>query len=379
VTTQIIEYNPTEAALAELRTRLSNVVFDVRTTAGMTEARAARFELVKLRTSLEAKRVEIKAPALERCRLIDAEAARIKAELVAIENPIDAQIKAEERRREEEKAAAAAAERARVTAIQERIAQIRGAPGRLATATSALLADAITRLEQRDLTEADFGDWLTEATSARSQTLLTLTTMLQERLQAEQKAEADRIAQEAERVRIAAERAELAKLRAEQAARDAEARQQREAEEAAARARRQVEEAELARQRADIEARERAQREDQARQQREAAERERARIEAEAAAQRAANEAAESKRRAEAAEAALKAERDAEASRLAARQKLVLQEQQGTDAEALARILEAALDSNLTDAQARKRVGLIADARLSMPRRRKAIMEGVGA
>lgn len=84
---QIAEYNQTAAALAELRTRYVRP-YDVSTTAGMTEAKAARAEIRGYRVALEKTRVEIKAPALERTRLIDAEAKRITAELLAIEEPI---------------------------------------------------------------------------------------------------------------------------------------------------------------------------------------------------------------------------------------------------------------------------------------------------
>lgn len=57
-----------------------------------------------LRTSLEAKRKELKAPALERSRLIDSEAKRIESEIRSLEDPIDALITAEEQRRERERA-----------------------------------------------------------------------------------------------------------------------------------------------------------------------------------------------------------------------------------------------------------------------------------
>lgn len=99
----IVEYSKTEAALADLATRYKGVVFEVLTVKGMDAAKKARAELRDYRTSLESKRVEIKAPALERCRLIDAEAKRITSALVALEDPIDAQIKAQEARRDAEK------------------------------------------------------------------------------------------------------------------------------------------------------------------------------------------------------------------------------------------------------------------------------------
>ena len=52
----VVEYSATEAALADLRSRYQNVVFDVATTKGDKAARAARLELVTLRTTLEKKR-----------------------------------------------------------------------------------------------------------------------------------------------------------------------------------------------------------------------------------------------------------------------------------------------------------------------------------
>jgi len=121
-TNSVIEYSRTDAALHDLTGRYAGIVFDVTTKAGFEQARKARAELRTYRVDLEKVRVEIKAPALERCRLIDAEAKRITAALLALEDPIDAQIKAEEARREEERTRAAREEAARI-AEQERIAK----------------------------------------------------------------------------------------------------------------------------------------------------------------------------------------------------------------------------------------------------------------
>jgi len=103
MTTQIAEYSPTEAALADLRSRYSAVVFDTATTKGMQEAIAGRAEIRGYRLDLEKERVRIKAPALDRCRLIDTEAKRITAELEALETPIDESIKKEQQRKENER------------------------------------------------------------------------------------------------------------------------------------------------------------------------------------------------------------------------------------------------------------------------------------
>ena len=111
-TAAIAEYSPTEAALAELQERFGGVVWDLTTVKGNADARAARRELVTLRTNLEAKRKALKAPALEYAKRIDSEAKRIAAAIGAVEEPIDAQIKADEARREQERQARAAAAQA---------------------------------------------------------------------------------------------------------------------------------------------------------------------------------------------------------------------------------------------------------------------------
>ncbi len=84
---QITEYNETAAAIAILRNKYGTV-FDVSTPKGLNAAREARAEVRSYRVSLEKLRVEIKAPALERTRLIDAEAKRITAELLAIDGTL---------------------------------------------------------------------------------------------------------------------------------------------------------------------------------------------------------------------------------------------------------------------------------------------------
>jgi len=119
--TAVAEYSPIAAGLAAARARYADVVWDLTTTRGNEEARRARKELVSLRTGLEAKRKEIKAPLLAQAKLVDDEARRITAELLQLEEPIDELIKADERRREEERAAREAAEKARVAAIRDYI------------------------------------------------------------------------------------------------------------------------------------------------------------------------------------------------------------------------------------------------------------------
>lgn len=101
--TAIAEYSAKEKAMLDLRQKYKGVLFDTSTTKGMADARAARGHIREVRLTLEETRVGIKAPALERCRLIDAEAKRIREELEALEDPIALQIKTEDDRKEREK------------------------------------------------------------------------------------------------------------------------------------------------------------------------------------------------------------------------------------------------------------------------------------
>jgi len=117
IKTQIVEYSATAAGLAELQSRLQGVVYVVTTPDGMAAAIKDRAECRNLRVGLEKIRVREKAPALERCRLIDAEAKLLTAEIEALENNPDQQIKAEEARKEAIKQAKIEAERKAAEAI----------------------------------------------------------------------------------------------------------------------------------------------------------------------------------------------------------------------------------------------------------------------
>lgn len=227
----IVEYSPVDAALAELRARYAGVVFPVETKDGMRDAKEVRYKLVKLRTGLEAKRKEIKEPALRRAQAIDAEAKAITAAIRAIEDPIDDQIKAEEARIEAERAAKAA----KRAEIQGKIDSIRRLPLELACASSEEISAEKAALETFTPQEADFEDLTEECQAAISEAVSALSDLharvmareaaealieaerqrLEEaKLDAQAELERMRAAVEAERAALAAERAELEGLRA---------------------------------------------------------------------------------------------------------------------------------------------------------------------
>lgn len=205
---QIQEYTKTAAALAELREKYAGAKYDVTTTDGMKAAKGARGELRDLRTSLERTRVQIKAPALERCRLIDEEAKRITAALTALEDPIAEQIRHEETRRERERAEKIAAEERRVAEIRGRIDAIRRVPVELPNPAT---AEQCVRAGERikDLHgDFEFDEFTVEAAEAKSAAISRLQDMLrdaeerarqQAELEALRKRDREREAEEAKR------------------------------------------------------------------------------------------------------------------------------------------------------------------------------------
>lgn len=195
MTTEIIEYTETERALTLLREQYGKP-FDVTTKAGMEAARAARRLIKAHRVALESARKEIKEPALRRCQLIDAEAKRITAELLALEQPIDAAIQAEERRVAQEKAERERIERERIADIHRRIAEIYATIAARANDDADRIDHALNVLESFD-DYSMFDEFADQAKEATQTVVAQLRTMMEQKRQAEAEAKA-----------IAAERAE---------------------------------------------------------------------------------------------------------------------------------------------------------------------------
>lgn len=259
---KIKQYSPIEAGLAKLREQFAGVVFDVTTTKGLEDAKAARQAIRAPRYELEKARKALKAPALEYSKRIDSEAKRIEAELLALETPLDEAIKAEEARKEEIKAAKAREELKRQQDIQERLDHIRDFATSAAGLSSAKIEAMRETLAEFQISTELYAHRAGEAMLLQEETLAKMDQLHSAALAQEQEAE-----------RLAAERAAMERQRQEQ--------------EAAAQRQREAEAAELARQRAELEAEQRRMQEERdaehARQ--EAARAEQARKDAEAAAE----------------------------------------------------------------------------------------------
>lgn len=245
--TDIVEYQPHEAAIVDIEKRFASVVFDVSTTTGMADAKAVRAEIRAVRYALQTTSKDVLVPYQARVKEAQARVNEVKEfggqlveRVLKIEEPVDDVIKAEEKRQKDEKEAREKLERERVEAIQSKITRFREGPAKHASSTAAVIADVLERLKQSVILPEDYAEFEGEATIARDNAIDQLETLhkgavqreeaeaqlkqQQEAFAAQQKEleelrrksqeEADRRAEE-ERKRLAAQQEELDRQRAE--------------------------------------------------------------------------------------------------------------------------------------------------------------------
>lgn len=201
VTKAVQEFDRVGAGLAGLSKQYKGVVYEVASTKGMDEAKAARVAIREPRYEIERIRKSAKAPILALGKKLDSEAARITSELLKLEEPIDQQIKAEEDRKERERQAKIEAEQKRVADLQERVAELRGCQMLSASSGSALIAEHIEDLERLPVDET-LQEFQQQGADAKAAGLSRLREL-----------HAAAVAHETEQARIKAEREELTRLR----------------------------------------------------------------------------------------------------------------------------------------------------------------------
>lgn len=288
----ITEYSEYQAKLAEFKSEVP----DASTKSGYDRAKEVKGILTSVRTAIESKRKEFKAPILELGKMIDSEAKRIIEEVKEIETPFHEAYKAIDDEKKRIK-----------LEIENRFIHIKDMPTRAIESDSSEVIEAmINELADYDVSKETFGRREDEASALVAQTLERLSELHAKQVETEQ-----------ERIRIEQERLELEKLRREAAEREAaQLAAQQEAERQAERERYEAEAAERARieeqarqeaerQRIERERQEAIEREEQAKRDAELAEKrrieyeqqvERERKEAEERAKREAEEAAEQAR-----------------------------------------------------------------------------------
>lgn len=224
-TVEVTEYSATNAALAMLKQKYSEVP-DANTEEGYAVIKAGIKELTGLRTSLEAARKREKAPYLQAGKIIDEEAKRITDELVALEDPMKAAKKVVDDRVERER-------QERIARLQLKVDAIKGMPAQVRGKSSGDIAAMIDRCGEID-TAHDFYDLTKEAQAAQQASMDELTQMLTDRLafeQAEQQRNqlAAQLAEQQEQMRR--QQAEMDRQREEMARQQQELDKQRQEQE----------------------------------------------------------------------------------------------------------------------------------------------------
>ncbi len=267
-----VVFSVTDAGIAELEAKHRGLVVAHGDKKGYLALTQAIAEVRTARTDVEKRRKELKQDALDYGRLVDSTAKAITERLEAIEGPLKAnkeQIDAENERIRKEKEEA---ERLRIAGIQSLIAAIANAPAVLASANTDRLRQAIEQAEAMKTSIAEYEEFAQQATETKAAVITALNDLLtariaadeaeaariaeQARIDAERKAEAERLA--AEQARLAAERAEFDRQQAEARRQQEQAERARREAEAAEQAKRDAEarqqQAELDRQRAELKA-----------------------------------------------------------------------------------------------------------------------------
>lgn len=217
----LAQFKEAETTVLALVEKYRAVAFDVSTTKGMNEAKAARLELrEKGRFAVQRAEKSVKSDVNDLKRVMADEVERIVAIVMPVEESIDQQIKAEEDRKAAAKAERDRIEAERVAAHQAGIAKVRAYLARCQE--PGMTAERIGKGIDL-LTAVTFGpewqEFATQAAAAQRETLEAMRALQGKAIEREvaaAKAEAERVEREAEQQRIAAENARMAAELAEQ-------------------------------------------------------------------------------------------------------------------------------------------------------------------
>lgn len=218
--TVIAEFKPLKVQVLSITSKYQGQVFDVTTGNGISDARAARAEIRDLRYAIQ-KTIKAMLPTYQQA-VKDAQAKvnEVKAygqgfieQVMAVEEPIDEQIKAEEQRKADIKAEKARKEQERIDKIQSKIQSFRNASTMTAGKSAAEIESLLDRVGNAEVEDDVYQEFTDDAIAAKDDAIEALAKMLDERRTFE-----------AEQAKVAAERAELEALREAQAKADEERR-----------------------------------------------------------------------------------------------------------------------------------------------------------
>jgi chromosome segregation ATPase len=254
----VIEYNITDAGLAELAKKYGGMVI---TTDNLDDGKAARKAVRDVRLAVEERRKELKADALAYGKAVDGKANEIKAKIAKVEEPLAEQLDAIAN-------AEKLAEEERLEAIESHLAVLRAYGQDTEDRTLAELQQWQEQLNEYEITEEVFQEFREQAVGAKAESESRLRIAIERKQRAEEEAaalEEQRKAQAEEQEKLDAQRKEIeeaqAKLREEQEAAEAKAREEQAAKDAERQAELDAQQAELDKQREEQERKEQEERE----------------------------------------------------------------------------------------------------------------------
>lgn len=223
---QPIVYDVTEEGLSMLEEQWETVP-DCHEKAAYELVRVGIREVVSLRTGIDSRRKELKADALEYSRKVDATAKEISSRVEAVEGKLKAAKQVVDDEIEAQKEAIRQAEIQRIENIRRQIVSIHNMAVLPNRYTSADVEEAFNTLTEMVISPDVFQELTEEASEAKTATLAILDNLMIEAVEFEEKERAEKIERErieaeqkAESERLKAEREEFeaqrAKLQAEQ-------------------------------------------------------------------------------------------------------------------------------------------------------------------
>ncbi|WP_246500171.1 hypothetical protein [Pseudomonas cyclaminis] len=267
--TDIAEYRPHEEQIVRLETTYAKLVVDCSTSEGLASAKEVRVDIRDVRYALDKTTKTALVPYQQKVKEAQARVNQVKefgetlkSRVLAIEEPVDEAIKAEEKRIADAKAERERIEAERIEAIRAKISRFSSVAAAYASRSAADVASVLQSVKDSVILPDEYGEFEAEGTIARDNAI--------EQLEALLKAAIDR---EEAAAKLLAQQKELDELREKQRIADDEAEELRKQRAEEDRLRLKKQQDELDQQRRDMEAQQRQQREQQEEQQRQQRER----------------------------------------------------------------------------------------------------------
>ncbi len=267
--TDIAEYRPHEEQIVRLETTYAKLVVDCSTSEGLANAKEVRVDIRDVRYALDKTTKTALVPYQQKVKDAQARVNQVKefgetlrTRVLAIEEPVDEAIKAEEKRIAAIKAERERIEAERVEAIRVKITRFSSVAAAYASRSAADVATVLQSVKDSVILPDEYGEFEAEGTIARDNAIEQLETLHKSATEREEAT-----------AKLLAQQKELDELREKQRIADAEAEELRKQRAEEDRQRLKKQQDELDQQRRDMEAQQRQQREQQEEQQRQHRER----------------------------------------------------------------------------------------------------------